>query len=137
MCLFSKKKINKTLSTLKRWIPDLKISENELGTVIQATVDYSAMGISSWTILIIFGTQNRKDKDRVKVYFVKPNIQELSLVLKNSSLKVFKFIKKDSYNNSYLSIKKTRGDEAVNIIASIIAALVVLEKHNTNNINYV
>lgn len=133
MWWLTKCKIKKSISVLKQWIPDLKVSANEMGTIVQISIDYEISNVKRWNFLIIYGAKNQNNEDFVKVYFVLPNYQELSTVLGKGYLESLHFIKSDSYNNKYLAVRENKANpyDAINIISSIIAALYVIEKYNS------
>ena len=133
MWWLTKCKIKKSISVLKQWIPDLKVSANEIGTIVQISIDYEILNVKRWNFLIIYNAKNQNNEDLVKVYFVLPNYQELSVVFGKGYLESLHFIKSDSYNNKYLAVRENGVDpyDAINIISSIIAALYVIKKYNS------
>lgn len=133
MWWLTKCKIKKSISVLKQWIPDLKVSANEIGTIVQISIDYEILNVKRWNFLIIYNAKNQNNEDLVKVYFVLPNYQELSAVFGKGYLESLHFIKSDSYNNKYLAVRENEAYpyDAINIISSIIAALYVIEKYNS------
>ena len=52
MWWLTKCKIKKSISVLKQWIPDLKVSVNEIGTIVQISIDYEISNVKSWNFLI-------------------------------------------------------------------------------------
>lgn len=131
----NQRKIDESISCLRKWMPDLKVGINDLGTLVQISIaTHNVLNIKEWHFLIIYGKRNKKDKDFVKVYFVLPNFKELCKALNKTSLDPSKMIEMDSYGNPYLKIKNSKKNpyDAVNILSSILAILHLFTKYDRN-----
>lgn len=136
MWYFTEKRIGKSISNLRKWIPGLQSSENDAGILAQFTLDYEALHILQWSFLVIYGKQNNRDTDVVKVYMVKPNYQELCSLIGYEKAERLGFIKTDSFGNSYLYIRPKKWDpyDGAHILSSIISSLKVIERYSKDQL---